>query len=84
MLPNYHVLEVSHKWSNREQSPMVLIVSRHFRQRVIIHYNINGDGSPPSLQAAINHLTKQGFEIIGRAEGKDCYLVITNTFLPIK
>jgi hypothetical protein len=80
-VPNYHVLIVTYKsWTNKGQSS-INIRSECFNQTVKIPFDT--DHGNDSCEIAEHWLQSKGFTVIGHAEGKDNYYVITDTFLPL-
>lgn len=80
MLPNYHVLTVKYRGATNSNSGAVLIRSDRFKQTKSLDYNYEFN---TSLEIAQDYLLNNGFSLIGQAEGKDCYYIITTTFEPL-
>lgn len=76
-LENYHIIKVSYLGATNTRGSRVKLHSDRFEKTKIIPYDYV---HAYTLPIAIDYLTKQGFELIGQAEGKDCYYIITNTF----
>ena len=81
MLPNYHVLKIKYYGPTNVSGSRVGIISERFEQRVTIDYNYEFANT---YEIAEDWLIKNGFELIGKAEGKDCYYIISSTFKPLK
>lgn len=81
-LENFHIIEVSHIWHRNKDK--VKIKSPRFRETIYIEYNVASDETQEPVQEAVKFLTAKGFKFIGKAEGKDCFLLISSTFKPIK
>lgn len=79
--PNYHVLKIKYYGPTNISGSRVGIISERFRQRKTIDYNYEHNNS---CDIAIAWLENHGFNVIGKAEGKDCYYIITDTFEPLK
>lgn len=81
-IPNYHVLIVKFiGWSNTQPS-RVKVISERFKESVTFTYD--ADYGNDTCEQAEYWLKKNGFNVIGHAEGKGHYYVITDTFLPLK
>ena len=76
-LENYHIIKVSYLGATNTRGSRVKLHSERFEKSKMIPWNYKYSFPIPM---AIDYLTKQGFELIGQAEGKDCYYIITNTF----
>lgn len=79
-LQNFHVLTVRYRGATNTDSGKVLIRSDRFKQTKSIDYDYCCDNA---LDVAQNWLTLNGFELIGKAEGKDCYFAVSTTFEPL-
>lgn len=79
-MQNYHIITVRHVWSKRNDSPMVRIHSHRFRATKFIPYDNEAGSGSPSLDSAERWLKSKGFNIIGRGEVKDDYILISDTF----
>lgn len=84
MTPNYHILIVKHIGATNENAARVKIISERFKCSVKIPYSNEPGVSTPSLDTAILWLTKNGYVITGKGEGKDHYYLITDTFKSLK
>jgi hypothetical protein len=81
-IPNYHVLIVKYiGWSNTLPD-RVKIISERFKHSVTFSFDDNAGRD--SCEQAEYWLKKNGFNVIGHAEGKGHYYVITDTFEPLK
>jgi hypothetical protein len=81
IVPNLHAFEVRYLGATNSLGSRVMIKSLRFNQRVTIAYNYSFDST---YAIAIDYLTKKGYEIEAKAEGKDCYLILSKTFEPLK
>lgn len=79
--PNFHIFTVNYLGATNYLSSRVKIVSERFRQSKVINYDHEFANT---LEIAEDWLIKNGFNIVGHGEGKDCYYVITDTFEPLK
>ena len=79
-IPNFHVLKVSYVGPGNTTGTRVKITSERFEQSKMVSYDYATD----TMGTAVNYLEQKGFKIIGKAEGKDCYYLISTTFEPIK
>lgn len=80
-LKNYHAFEVTYLRPTNSRGSRVKIKSLRFDQAVIIPYDYCFSNTFEIAQA---WLTSQGFELIGKAEAKNSYLIISITFKPLK
>lgn len=78
---NYHLLKVTYIGPTNYLGSRVKITSERFKQSKTISYDYAFNNA---LDIAEDWLTKNGFEIVGHGEGKDCYYVISNTFEPLR
>jgi len=81
--PNFHVLIVKYMGATNTKPARYKIVSERFKQSIICSYGAN-QNFDSSLLYAIDTLQNKGFNVIGKAEGKDCDYIISNTFKQIK
>jgi len=81
-IPNYHILIVKYVGQTNTQPARISIKSERFKQSVIIPFD--ADYGKDSCEIAEYWLQQNGFVIIGHAEGKDCYYIITDTFQKLK
>lgn len=80
-LQNFHVLTVKYRGATDTDSSKVLIRSDRFKQTKSLEYDYNLYNT---AEVAQDWLTKNGFDVIGKGEGKDCYYLITSTFEPLR
>lgn len=80
-VPNLHVLIVKFLGATNSRGARVKITSERFEDSITISYDYSLNGT---LDIATNYLTNKGFTIIGQAEGKDHYYIISSTFEPLK
>lgn len=83
-IQNFHVLTVKYIWATNTNAAQVKIISERFEQSVKMGFTNDPGASSPTLDTAISYFTKNGFNIIGKAEGKNCYYVITDSFKHLK
>jgi len=76
-VPNFHVIKVTYLSVTETKGSRVSLKSERYTSRKIIDYNYTLNGT---LEIAKDYIFKNGFNIIGTAEGKDCYYIITDTF----
>lgn len=81
MLNNFHVLTATGVPATNTEPYKVKLFSERFRHSVLLHYS---DDAPYSFDVAEKYLTDNGYELLGKAEGKDCYYIISSTFKPLK
>lgn len=74
---NFHILTVKYISQTNALPSRVKIISERFRQSKTIEYDHDFANT---LEIAENWIEKNGYKIIGHAEGKNCYYVITDTF----
>ena len=75
--PNFHVIKVYYIGATNSKPSRVKLVSERFKVSKTIEYNHQFNGI---CDIALDWLSKNGFNIIGKAEGKDCYYIISDTF----
>lgn len=80
-LTNYHIIKVSYIGPTNSNPSKVSMRSDRFKQTKVIQYDYEFYGT---CEIAQNWLTKNGFDLIGTAEGKDCYYIISTTFKGFK
>jgi len=81
ILPNFHVIRVIFlPITNNQMFNRVKMISDRFQQSKTVQIQPDMD----TKETAIDWLTKNGFEFIGQAEGKDSYLLISTTFKPFR
>lgn len=81
-IPNTHVLIVKYVGQTNYTPSRVKIISERFKQSILIPFD--SEHGMDSCEIAEYWLTQKGFKIIGHAEGKGHYYVITDTFEPLK
>lgn len=81
-IPNFHVLTVKYIGQTNNTPARVKIISERFKHSRLIPYD--SDNGNDSCEIAEHWLKENGFSIIGHAEGKGHYYVITDTFEPLK
>jgi len=83
-LDNYHILQVKCLGATNYRPARVKIISERFRQSVIIPFTNDPGASSPTLHTAQEWLENKGHVIIGKGEGKNCYYIISDTFVSLK
>jgi hypothetical protein len=78
---NFHIIKVTYLGATNSKGSRVKMTSERFEESKTINYNHEFNNT---LDIAEDYLTKAGFEVVGHAEGKGCYYVITNTFKGLK
>ena len=76
-MKNYHIIKVTYLGATNNKGSRVKMYSERFLKSKTIPFN-HGIGN--ILEIAKNYLLRNGFEIIGQAEGKDSDYIITETF----
>jgi len=78
---NFHGLEIKYLGPTNTRGTRIKIISHRFKENIIISYNYSLNCI---ADMAIDYLQKQGFKIVGQAETKEGYMIITNTFKGLK
>ena len=81
-IPNQHVLIVKYVGQSNTQPSRVKIISERFKQSILIPFEY--DHGIDACEITEYWLKEKGFEVIGHAEGRGHYYVITDTFEPLK
>lgn len=81
---NYHLLQIKTLPATNTQPARVKISSERFNQSKIIAFDNDPADAAPTTGTAIRYLQGNGFNIIGKGEGKDHNYLITDTFEPLK
>jgi type II restriction/modification system DNA methylase subunit YeeA len=81
-MQNYHVITAIYIGPTNEKGSRIKLHSDRFEQTVIISFN--HETFRQTDEIAIDYLQSKGFDIIGKAEKKDGYFLISNTFEPLK
>lgn len=81
-LTNFHVLTVKYSGPTNSRGARVVIRSDRFKKSKTIDYDHDLSNI---YDMAVNHLSSLAvpFEFIGKAEGKDCYYLISTTFISL-
>lgn len=79
--PNFHAIEVKYLGTTNTVGPRVKMNSLRFNDSKTIPYDHNFNNT---LDIAKDYLTKNGFVIVGQAETKDSYIILCDTFKPLK
>lgn len=80
-IPNFHVLQIKYLSPTNNKGARVSIKSERFEQSISIGYNHEFNSV---ADIANEYLSAKGFNIIGKAESKEGYYLITDTFEPLK
>jgi hypothetical protein len=76
-----HLLKVKFlPWTERKPS-RIMIISDLYKQNVIIPYET--DNGNDTCEIAEHWLQSKGFEIIGHVDSKDCYYIVSSSFLKL-
>lgn len=75
--PNLHVLIVKYIGSSEVLGPRIKIISEKFKSFKTIRYDHEAHHT---LEGAEKWLQTKGYNILGHAEGKGHYYIITDTF----
>jgi hypothetical protein len=79
-MKNYHVLKIKYYGPTNVSGSRIGIISERFNQRKTIDFRHD---LGYSYEQAEFWLKNNGFGIVGMAEGKDCYYIISDTFEPL-
>ncbi len=79
-MTNYHILIIKTLPATNTNPAKVRIYSERFKEGKTIPFTNEVASISPTLETAENWLRKNGFELVGHAEGKDHYYVISSTF----
>lgn len=77
LLPNFHAIEVKYIPPGNVLGSRVKLTSARFNKSITISYDHEYDNA---LECGVAALQARGFDIIGTAECKNAYIVITSTF----
>jgi len=83
-MENFHILKVSTLGPTNTLPARVSIKSERFRQSIVIHFDNEPGDAAPTMSTAERWLIKNGFNLIGKGEGRECYYLISTTFEPLK
>ena len=75
--PNFHIIKVSFLGTTNFRGSRVKLYSERFKKGKVINYDYAFNST---LDFATYYLTKKGFQVIGKGEGKDHYYIISTTF----
>lgn len=84
IVPNYHVLIIKTLGATNFKPARISIKSERFEQSIIVPFTNTAGAVSPTIESATTYLASKGFDVIGKAEGKDCFYFISNTFEPLK
>ena len=76
---NFHVFKIVYMGCTNTKPARYKIISERFRKSKVYSYGAH-ENFNQSIEYVINTLQNLGFEIIGKAEGKDCDYIISSTF----
>lgn len=76
-LENFHIIKVSYSGATNTRGSRIVMRSDRFKKSKSINYNYEFNNS---LEGAQAYLQAEGFDLIGKGEGKDCYFLISTTF----
>lgn len=80
-MENLHAIEVKFYAPTNNSNARVGIISKRFKQRIIINFDYSFDNT---TAIAINYLTKNGFNIIGKSEFGESDIILSDTFQHLK
>ena len=80
-MKNLHAIEIKFYAPTNHAGAKVGIISKRFKQRITINYDYSFDSSS---EIAINYLTKNGFNIVGKSEFGESDIILSDTFKPLK
>jgi len=81
MLNNLHAFKVTGVPATNTKPYKVKLFSERFRQSVLLDYS---NDTPYSFDVAEKYLKEQGYEVIGKAEAGNSYMILSTTFKPLK
>ena len=79
-IQNYHIITVKRLGATDTKGTRVKITSERFNNTIILPYNHEFD---TMKDIAINHV-KETHDIVGSGETKDSYVLISDTFEPLR
>lgn len=77
ILPNLRAFEVKYQGPTNHRGSRVKITDLRFNKSVTIGYKYEYDNT---FDQATDYLNTKGIQVISKAEGKDCYILLTNDF----
>lgn len=80
-MKNYHLLQIKYLGATNYNGSRIKIISKRFEQSVTIPYDYKYDNT---CEGATAYLESKGYEIIGKGEFGDSYILISTTFEPLK
>ena len=80
-MKNLHALEIKFYAPTNNSGARVGIISKRFKQRITIIFDYSFN---TSSDVAINYLTKNGFNIVGKSEFGASDIILSDTFKPLK
>ncbi len=80
-MKNLHALEIKFYAPTNSSGARVGIISKRFKQRITINFDYSYDNT---TEIAINYLTQNGFNIVGKSEFGESDIILTDTFKPLK
>jgi len=80
-MENFHIIKVKYLGATESRGSRVKLESERFKQYILTDYDYNFANT---YEIAENWLKANGFDLLGKAEGKDCYYIISTTFKTLK
>ena len=80
-MKNLHAIEIRVYPATNKSGTRVGIISKRFKQRIIISFDYSFNSI---TEIAINYLTKNGFNIVGKSEFGESDIILSDTFKPLK
>lgn len=77
ILPNLRAFEIKYQGPTNHRGSRVKITDLRFNKSVTISYQYKYDNT---FDQAVDFLKTKEIEIISKAEGKECYILLTNNF----
>ena len=81
MLNNFHAFKVTGVPATNTKPYKVKLFSERFRQSVLLDYSSD---TPYSFDVAEKYLISNGFELAGKAEAGNSYIILSTTFKPLR
>lgn len=80
-MTNYHIIKIKYLPATTYRPARIKLISERFHNYVIIPYDYQYNSAYDMAEV---WLLSHSFNVIGLAEGSDCYYIITDTFKPLK
>lgn len=84
MIQNTHIIKVTTLPATNTLPARVKMRSELYSQTVVIPFSNEPGSAAPTLETAINYLSKINIQIIAKGSSNDCYYLISDTFKEIK